>query len=192
MNRIFCLETEWVQTIHDLKRKSTVLSLLELVNSTFGEDIPFVFRQVASLSDFNYYLDHLMAPSYDAYDTIYLCFHGTEGEIHFADKLSDQPSYRLLELATDYQGVFKGRNIIFGSCWTLKAKEEDLVLFKKTTGARIVIGYSKSVKSDDSFIFEYWLLCALAKHPDYGAKRLLALAEEEMPFLVKKLGLICY
>ena len=85
MKRIFCLETEWVQTIHDLKKKSTVLSLLELVNSTFGESIPFVFRQVATSSDFNYYLDHLMAPSYDAYDTISLCFLGNKGEIHFAD-----------------------------------------------------------------------------------------------------------
>ena len=45
---------------------------------------------------------------------------------------------------------------------------------------------------DESFLFEYWLLCAMAKHPDYGVKRLLALAEEEMPFHVKKLGLICY
>ena len=67
-----------------------------------------------------------------------------------------------------------------------------MLLFKKTTGARIVIGYSKSVSLDESFIFEYWLLCALAKHPDYGAKRLMALAEEEMPYFVKKLGLICY
>ena len=192
MNRIFCLETEWVQTIHDLKRKSTVLSLLELVNSTFDEDIPFVFRQVASLSDFCYYLDHLMAPSYNAYDTVYLCFHGDKGEIQFADKSDEQSSYRLLELAVDYSGVFKGRDIIFDSCWTLKAKDEDLLLFKKTTGARIVIGYSKSVSLDESFIFEYWLLCALAKHPDYGAKRLMALAEEEMPYFVKKLGLICY
>ena len=192
MNKIFCLETEWVQTIHDLKKKSTVLSLLELVNSTFNEEIPFVFRQVATTSDFCYYLDHLQAPSYSAYDTVYLCFHGTEGEIHFANKSSEHSSYSLLELASDYMGVFKGRNIIFDSCWTLKASEKDLLMFKQTTGARMVIGYSKSVSIDESFLFEYWLLCAMAKHPDYGVKRLLALAEEEMPFHVKKLGLICY
>lgn len=29
MNRIFCLETEWDQTMHDLKKKSTVLPLLK-------------------------------------------------------------------------------------------------------------------------------------------------------------------
>lgn len=27
MNRIFCLETEWDQTMHDLKKKSTCLCL---------------------------------------------------------------------------------------------------------------------------------------------------------------------
>ena len=70
MNRIFCLETEWDQTMHDLKKKSTVLPLLDFLENTIN--IEYTFRQVATESDFNYYIDHLQQPSYSAYDLIYL------------------------------------------------------------------------------------------------------------------------
>lgn len=69
MNRIFCLETEWDQTMHDLKKKSTVLPLLDFLENTIN--IEYTFRQVATESDFNYYIDHLQQPSYSAYDLIY-------------------------------------------------------------------------------------------------------------------------
>lgn len=36
MNRIFCLETEWDQTLHDLKKKSTVLPLLDFLENIQG------------------------------------------------------------------------------------------------------------------------------------------------------------
>ena len=52
MNRIFCLETEWDQTMHDLKKKSTVLPLLDFLENTIN--IEYTFRQVATESDFNY------------------------------------------------------------------------------------------------------------------------------------------
>lgn len=84
MNRIFCLETEWDQTMHDLKKKSTVLPLLDFLENTIN--IEYTFRQVATESDFNYYIDHLQQPSYSAYDLIYLCFHGQKKCICFADK----------------------------------------------------------------------------------------------------------
>lgn len=84
MNRIFCLETEWDQSMHDLKKKSTVLPLLDFLENAIN--IEYTFRQVATESDFNYYIDHLQQPSYNAYDLIYLCFHGQKKCICFADK----------------------------------------------------------------------------------------------------------
>ena len=84
MNRIFCLETEWDQSMHDLKKKSTVLPLLDFLENTIN--IEYTFRQVATESDFNYYIDHLQQPSYNAYDLIYLCFHGQKKCICFAAK----------------------------------------------------------------------------------------------------------
>ena len=69
MNRIFCLETEWEQTVHDLKSKSAVLPLLDFLKNTIKID--YSFRQVATKFDFRYYIEHLQQPSYSAYDLIY-------------------------------------------------------------------------------------------------------------------------
>lgn len=63
--------------MHDLKKKSTVLPLLDFLENTIN--IEYTFRQVATESDFNYYIDHLQQPSYNAYDLIYLCFIWIQG-----------------------------------------------------------------------------------------------------------------
>lgn len=42
MNKIFCLETEWDQTIHDLKKKSTVLSLLDFLQNAQKKKIEYI------------------------------------------------------------------------------------------------------------------------------------------------------
>lgn len=36
MNKIFCLETEWDQTLHDLKKKSPVLPLLDFLENAIN------------------------------------------------------------------------------------------------------------------------------------------------------------
>ncbi len=59
MKKIFCLETEWETNVHNLKRKPTVLALLEFMENTRYIEVPFVFRQVATELDFHYYIDHL-------------------------------------------------------------------------------------------------------------------------------------
>ena len=56
----------------------------------------------------------------------------------------------------------------------------------------MIVGYTKSVDFVASFVFEFWLLNVLRQHPGYASKRLMALAEEEMPLHVKRLGFICY
>lgn len=56
MNRIFCLETEWDQSKHDLKMKSAVLPLLEFVENKYNLNVPHTFRQVATEADFAYYI----------------------------------------------------------------------------------------------------------------------------------------
>ena len=111
MDRIFCLETEWDQTLHDLKKKSTVLPLLDFLENSIK--IEYTFRQVATEHDFKYYIEHLQQQSYSAYDFIYLCFHGHKKCICFADGTD-------LDLITfaekkESLGIFEGRNIHFGS-----------------------------------------------------------------------------
>ena len=184
MNRIFCLETEWDQTMHDLKKKSTVLPLLDFLENTIN--IEYTFRQIATESDFNYYIDHLQQPSYSAYDLIYLCFHGQKKCICFADK-TDLDLMAFAEKKENF-GIFEGRNVHFGSCSTLKMREEDIKIFKQLTKARMITGYTKDVDITSSFIFETWLMDAIHRNEGYAAKRMNDLAEKEMPYFTKLFG----
>ncbi len=186
MNRIFCLETEWDQTLHSLKSKSTAQSLLSFFEVSLG--VKNVFRQVATREDFNFYIRHLENLSYDSYDTVYLCFHGSKGGISFADG----SSYSLMNFADDYKGIFNGRTVIFDCCYSLKLSEEDIHYFKKMTEARMVAGYTRSVSFINSFVFEFWLLNVIRNNPSFGATRLKNLAEQEMPVHDKKLGFVIY
>lgn len=184
MNRVFCLETEWVQTLHDLKKKSSVLPLLDFLENTVK--IEYSFRQVATEADFKYYIDHLQQPSYCAYDFIYLCFHGQEKSICFADGTNlDLIAFSEKQ---EYSGIFEGRNVHFGSCSTLRMCEEEIKKFKQLTKARMVTGYTKDVDFMSSFIFEIWLMDAIHKNDGYAAKRINDIAEKEMPYLAKKFG----
>ena len=187
MNRLFCLETEWTQSKHDLKDKSTVLSLLTFLDDAIG-DFSYVFRQVATLDDFEFYIRHLEYPSYDSYDVVYLCFHGEPGVIQFADR----SEYSLNDFAIKHKSIFDGRTVIFDCCSTLKLNDDKVLDFKKLTGAKTVIGYRKKVDFIKSFVFEFWLLNALKVYPNYGSKRIFALAEKEMPVYAKSLGFVCY
>lgn len=67
MRKIFCLETEWVQSIHSLKSRPSALSLLDFLQNS-DKRISFLFRNVATKEDFNFYIDHLYYDSYSSYD----------------------------------------------------------------------------------------------------------------------------
>lgn len=182
MSRIFCLETEWDKTVHDLKKESSVEHLLKYLRTT-GPGRNFVFRQVATKSDFEYYLEHLMRASYDAYNIVYLCFHGSNGEIHFANN----ESITLHQLAKDYSGIFKDKKVHFGSCSTLNISKDAQEEFKKLTEAKLVTGYSAKVDFHASFLFELWLLHLMTSHGSLGPARLAQRVEKEMKYYADKL-----
>ena len=145
---------------------------------------------LATESDFNYYIDHLQQPSYNAYDLIYLCFHGQKKCICFADK-TDLALMAFAEKEENL-GIFEGRNVHFGSCSTLKMREEDIKIFKQLTKARMITGYTKDVDLTSSFIFETWLkdtiemCCEVRVYK--GSLRIADLAEKEMPYFTKLFG----
>ena len=119
---------------------------------------------LATESDFNYYIDHLQQPSYNAYDLIYLCFHGQKKCICFADK-TDLDLMAFAEKEENL-GIFEGRNVHFGSCSTLKMREEDIKTFKQLTKARMITGYT-NIKSSIyetfsiNFITDIYCRCLL-------------------------------
>ncbi|MBQ8606632.1 MAG: hypothetical protein IJ417_00370 [Bacteroidaceae bacterium] len=176
MGKIFCLETEWKQNVHDLKEKSSILPLLEFLKTSRRVD--FTFRNVATISDFTYYVNHLYNDTYNRYDIIYLCFHGIPSKI----ELANGETLDLIDFAEKNKGIFKGKNVHFGSCSTLNMSEEDIKYFKRETGARMITGYQTSIEFVTSFIFELWLLNEILDHPHYAQKRLLDLVETRMPY----------
>lgn len=186
VRKIFCLETEWCQNVHDLKRPSTVLPLLEFIKN--AEKVEYTFRQVATNEDFKYYINHLFKATYESFENIYLCFHGSPHEIAFVDT----NSLDLLTFAEENKGIFNGKNVHFGSCSTLRMSDEEVLEFKSLTKARMVTGYTKRVEFTSSFIFEAWLLKTISRRTGLGGKRLKALAEKEMPYFCKLFGFKAY
>ena len=191
-NKIFCLETEWEQSVYDLTHDTQAKPLLEFLKSS--NIIDFIFRKVATKSDFDYYISHLKQASYKNYTIVYLCFHGLKGLISFADSRgnSDKGKYDLMDLAEDNPHLFDNKIVHFGSCKTLNMNEDKITEFKKLTGALMVTGYKSSVEMTGSFIFEAWLLNTLYKHPNFRAKRLLDLAHKEMPYFIDKYKFVAY
>lgn len=186
MKKIFCLETEWVQTVHDVKKKSTVLPLLEFLKN--AENVEYTFRLVATQLDFIYYISHLFQLSYKSFDNIYLCFHGSPRQIHFANgDISD-----LLAFAECNEGIFNGKNVHFGSCSTLRMTEDEILKFKSLTKAKMITGYTKKVGITSGFIFEAWLLRTINEKTRLGAVSMKNLAEKEMPFYCKAFGFEAY
>ena len=191
-NKIFCLETEWTQSVHDMKYESQAKPLLEFLNNSSG--IGYTFRQIATKADFDYYINHLTRNSYKDYTIVYLCFHGNPGEIDFADQghYGGEASIELQDFAQENRGIFEGKVVHLGSCSTFKTDEEQILKFKSLSKALMVTGYQKDVEMTESFIFEAWLLNSLYKHPDYRAKRLMDLANKEMKFFVDRYGFIAF
>ena len=169
-----------------MKNRSSALNLLEFLENDPNTRIPFVFRKVATSEEFIYYIGHLDYDSYKSYNIVYLCFHGSDNTIGFADK----NLMNLTDLATDFAGMFKGKNVHFGSCSTLNISEDEIKEFKRISGARMVSGYKDDVDCVDAFIFELWLLNTIDKYPEYAGKRIKALAEKQMPYYCNELQFI--
>lgn len=181
MRKIFCLETEWVQSVHSLKSRSSALSLLDFLQNS-DKRISFIFRNVATKEDFNFYINHLYYDSYSSYDTVYLCFHGSESSI----SLASGDDINIMDFARENQCIFEGKNVHFGCCSTLNMDEEKAKEFKRLTKARMITGYRKEVDFIDSFVFELWLLNVIANYPEYGPVRIKDIAEKKMGYYANK------
>jgi hypothetical protein len=56
----------------------------------------------------------------------------------------------------------------------------------------MITGYTKDVDFMTSFVFELWLLNAIATFPRYTAKGIMSKAMQEMPTYVKRFGFVAY
>lgn len=151
MRKIFCLETEWnMSRTRKMRDRTSMLPLLTFLEES--SKIEFVFRNVASRNDLQFYLSQLRYKTYDQFEIVYFAFHGITRSID----IPSEPEHplELTELAELSNGLLKNRIIHFGSCRTLNTSDRIINGFKIASGARIVSGYTKTIDFVKSSILD--------------------------------------
>lgn len=162
MNGIFCLETDWL----DERKPASSQYLLALLERMSG--IPFVYRDVATTKELDFYLGRWCGRNtkerdYQLHDLgiLYLGFHGCPGQIDLYDD-----SVSLVELAkglthSKNQYSLSGSVIHFASCSVMDSPET-VKDFKTKVGASCVTGYREEVDFASSWAFELMYLGLLS------------------------------
>jgi hypothetical protein len=149
---IYCLEGLWNH--HDIKDKSTVLPILDLLEKR--NYCHYIYHDCATKEELEFFLDKWTRLSVsNKYPILYFAFHGEEGSIFFTNK----KKYTLDELGDFLEGKCFGKVIYFGSCSTLKIDKRIIKSFLEKTGAIAAIGYKTDVDwiqstACDLFVFE--------------------------------------
>lgn len=143
LHNIICLEAEWEFNNNENKFNLKTERILECLKDFHSFEL--IHRNVLDKNGLIHYMKYL-APSkrgMKKFDIIYFACHGWNHAISLEgeDGLID---LRILAEIAQTNNFFKDRIVHFGSCKTLSLPDaaED---FKKTTGARLVCGYTKSV-----------------------------------------------
>lgn len=175
--KIFCLEGEWEKS---LKPKYSVESYLKYLDEILG--IRYIYRKVNSPDSLRKYLKALKRNEYEDYKMVYLAFHGKTSQIEL-DHIDALNLDQLAEIAGD---SFNNRIIHFGSCRTLLGSETRLLEFKKSTGAIMISGYTKSVDFFDSSLLDMAYLKKIVSYKD--PRDIEEFLKKNHPILVKRLG----
>lgn len=178
---IFCLEGEWDS---DLTSRLSVRPVLELLEQL--QVAQWIHRDVATYSEFEYYLGKWTSDEYSRFPVLWLAMHGGAATISLSG--GEEGSLSMDELEEILVGACAGKVVYFASCSTLKEDPKRLQQFAKRTGARAVIGYRKNVGWSEAAAFEVLLLQELATRVQSNGifKRL----QEDHPVLAKRLGLV--
>lgn len=178
---IFCLEGEWDS---DLTSRLSVRPVLELLEQL--QVAQWIHRDVATRSEFEYYLEKWTSEEYSHFPVLWLAMHGDAATISLSG--GEEGSLSMDELEKILADACAGKVVYFASCSTLKEDPKRLQQFAKRTGARAVIGYRKNVGWSEAAAFEVLLLQELATRVKSNGifKRL----QEDHPVLAKRLGLV--
>ena len=179
---VFCLEGLWDE---DLRATLSVKPGLDLLQTN---GMKYIYKDVATESEFNFYLNKYRQKRYNKYPVLYLGFHGAQNAI----ELSDNKNICLSDVSDILEGACKNRVVIFASCSTFKNSEEEIEGFIKQTEALAVIGYQSDVDWLEATAFEIMLIDTLYHNAFDGRglmsidKRISELAEK-FPKLEAKL-----
>lgn len=150
---IYCLEGLWA---HDLKNKSTVLPILELLEK--GGISNFIHHTCATKEELGFFLEKWKQKTIkNKYPILYLAFHGKKGHIYITDKTT----LSLTDLADTLGDSADGKVVFFASCETLNTGGRTIQTFLKRTNAIAAIGYKQEVDWMVATAFELLVLDAL-------------------------------
>lgn len=155
---VFCLEGDW---LGDLKKPHTVEPMLALLRSAETYRVPYIHRNVATLGEFEHYVDRWAQIKHADYPVLYLAFHGVPGAVHLGAKATDCSRVDLDWFEERLAGRCKGRIIYFGSCLTMNVGAKRLREFLERTGALAACGYREEVYWMRSTAFELLFLAEL-------------------------------
>jgi hypothetical protein len=156
---VFCLEGDWEP---DLRVRTSVVPVLELLEKANEPSIPFIHRGIGTLAEFEHYLRKWTQKKYAGYPILYLGFHGDPGVLYIGDRKSGEVSLDWLE--ERLAGKCRKRIIHFGSCGTMATHGNRLGRFFRKTGALAICGYRQDVDWVLSAAFEIVLLSALQEN----------------------------
>lgn len=153
---IICIESEFKITTSNNRLSLNTEPLIRFIHEMYN--IPFIYRRVATRSELEYYFKEFSKKKYiNSYDVLYFSFHGETRAIQLE---GEKYLLSLSELQDIGGKVFEDRVIHFSSCRTMFGNEEILKEFKKTSKAKSVSGYTKSVDSALSAIHDVALIDA--------------------------------
>jgi hypothetical protein len=153
---VFCLEGDWEK---DLKSRTSVGPVLELLERSAATKVPYIRRDVGTLTEFDYYVSRWLLKKYDRFPVLYLGFHGSPGKLHVG--YGKGHGIDLAGLEERLGGACKKRIIHFGSCGTLNIHGNRIRSFLDRTGALAVFGYKSEVDWMLSAAFEIILFYEL-------------------------------
>lgn len=184
---IFCLETySWFKN----KDRTSVEPLLELLKR-MGKIIgyfDYLRRDVATRSEFEYFLNEYFHDQYKNYPILQLSFHGSDDPPSIF--LGDGEQISLDDLARMIDGRCSKRVVYFGSCSTMNTHGATLNKFMRNTGALAIFGYREDVDFLQSTAFEALILGRLQKvsFTKQGMKKFDQLLRKQAWHLYKTLG----
>ncbi len=158
---IFCLEGDWWGKIH---KSSTVEPILELLKEWDPYFVNYVRRDVATRSEFEYYVGKWSQKQFASYPILYLAFHGSQSEVSIGDKRVAENRVSIAELSELLEGKCHGRMIYFGSCNTLDLHGHSINAFLRRTDAIAVCGYRRDVEWLEATAFELIVFSAMQIH----------------------------
>jgi hypothetical protein len=182
---IFCLEGDWD---HDLRRRTTMLPLLDLLERSHDPEIPSIRRDIGTEQELSYYLQKWVQKRYSNYPILCIGCHGdSKGIIYVGDR---NKYVDLTWLERHLRGKCARRVIYFGSCSTLNAHGKRLRGFLRRTGAAAVCGYTENVDWLTSAAFEIILFSSFQRRTfkPRGLRAIESDITREASGLAKKLG----